>query len=144
MPDEQSYANHRRFLPPYHFFLIPMTLINAIMQIVFIVRRPSLFGAWAVVFAIALAALALMSRTMPLTVQDRLIRLEERLRLERLLPPDLRSRIDEISTSQLIALRFCADDELPELARAVLAGEVTGRDEIKKRIKNWRADWLRV
>ncbi|HYM62390.1 MAG TPA: DUF6526 family protein [Thermoanaerobaculia bacterium] len=144
MPVEQSYATHRRYLPPFHFFVIPVVVINVIIQIVFAVKRFSLLSAWNVVFAIALTALAFLSRIMTLTVQNRLLRLEERLRLERLLPADLRSRVGELSTSQLIALRFCADDEVPELARAVLAGEVTEREEIKKRIKTWRADWLRA
>jgi uncharacterized protein DUF6526 len=91
-----------------------------------------------------LVAFAWTVRTMVSTAQNRIIRLEETLRMQRCLPPDLQSRIGELTPSQLIGLRFCADEELPELTRAVLSGELRGREEIKRRIKNWRPDHLRV
>ena len=92
----------------------------------------------------ALGLLAWYLRTFPLKAQDRIIRLEETLRLERLLPADLKPRIGDLRPGQLIALRFASDEELPDLTRAVLAGEVTGSDEIKKRARNWRADHFRM
>ena len=81
---------------------------------------------------------------MATTAQDRIIRLEETLRLQRCLPPELRSRIGELSTGQLIGLRFCSDEEVSELTRAVLNGELRGREEIKRRVRSWRPDTLRV
>ncbi|MEJ2203706.1 MAG: DUF6526 family protein [Gemmatimonadota bacterium] len=92
----------------------------------------------------ALILVSYYARTFALGVQDRLIRLEERLRMERLLPDDLRARIGEFSTEQLVGLRFASDDELPELARRVLAEGITDRKVIKKSVGNWRADHQRI
>jgi hypothetical protein len=94
--------------------------------------------------AVALALMAWYLRIFPLKAQDRIIRLEETLRLERLLPADLKPRIGDLRPGQLIALRFAGDEELPELTRAVLAAEVTTPGEIKKRVRNWRADHFRM
>jgi hypothetical protein len=141
MADAQSFATHRRWYPWFHFVALPLLLINLIVRIVYAVRHAGArVNWWEVVFALALVILAVTARSMALRVQDRLIRLEETLRLQGCLPADLRGRVGELSTSQLIALRFCADSEVPELCRAVLAGEVRGREEIKKRIKIWRPD----
>ncbi len=142
----QSYANHRRFFPLFHFVAIPLLLINVVIRIVYAIRH---IGArlvwWEVVFAVALVCLALAARVMVLAVQDRLIRLEETLRLQRCLPDDLRGRIGELSHGQLVGLRFCGDEaELVGLTRSVLNGEAKGREEIKKRIKTWRPDNLRA
>ena len=140
----QSYTSHRRFIPLYHFVALPILIINAIVQIVVAVRGFSWMAVWSVIVAIALAALAWEIRGMATRAQDRIIRLEETLRLQRILPTDLRSRIGELTTSQLIGLRFCDDAEVPELCRAVLNEELKGREDIKRRIKNWRPDTLRV
>jgi hypothetical protein len=142
----QSYANHRQYVPIFHFITLPILLINVIIRIVYAVRH---MGArlvwWEIVVAIALLLLALATRAMVVAVQDRVIRLEETLRLQRCLPDDLRGRIGELSAGQLIALRFCGDEkELTDLTRSVLNGEVTRRDEIKKRIKTWRSDNARA
>lgn len=140
---EQNFANHVRYQPIYHFFILPVVAINVLVALWFIVRRPSLLTAWNLVFALAIVSLALVVRISALTNQNRIIRLEERLRLAQLLPDELRARISEITTRDLIALRFCSDEELPELTRAVLAGECHGRD-IKQRIRAWRPDYHRV
>lgn len=140
----QSFASHLRFHPLFHFIGIPILAINVIVKIVQAVRFPSLATAWEVVVAIALLIGMFLARYYALTVQNRVIRLEERLRLQHCLPDDLRGRIDELRTGQLIALRFCSDEELPELAGAILSGELRDRKDIKRRIRNWRADWLRV
>lgn len=140
----QTYANHRRFHPLFHFIGIPIVSINLIVRIAQAVRVPSLASWWEVVVAAALIIAMFLARYYALNVQNRVIRLEERLRLERVLPPELRSRVGELRTGQLIALRFASDEELPELTRAVLAGELQEKSVIKKKIRNWRGDWLRV
>jgi len=141
---EQTYATHRRFIPAYHFFAVPILSINALVQIYFAVRHFSGWAVWNVIVALALAALAFTVRGMATRAQDRIIRLEETLRLQRVLPADLRDRVGELTTGQLVGLRFCADAEVAELARAVFAGDCSGREDIKKRIKTWRPDTLRV
>lgn len=144
MAESQTYATHRRYLPLYHFFAVPILSLNVLVQIVFAVRHFSVWAAWNIVVAMALIALAVTVRQMATRAQDRIIRLEETLRLERLLPPDLRARIGELSASQLVALRFCSDQELPELTRAVLDEKIHRREDIKRRIRSWRPDTLRV
>ena len=140
----QTYATHRRFVPAFHFVTFGILVINLVWRIWQAFRFFSFESALGVAVAAALVLLAWYTRTFPLTVQDRVIRLEERLRHERVLPADLRDRCAGLTRSQLIALRFASDEELPELVRAVLDGTVTGREEIKKRIRNWRADDLRA
>lgn len=141
---DQTYATHRQYVPLFHFFTIPVLAINVLVQICFAIRHFSGWSAWNVLVALALAAFAFTARGMVTRAQDRIIRLEETLRLQRILPPDLRGRIGELTTGQLIGLRFCSDAELPELARAVFSGDSRGREDIKKRIKTWRPDTLRV
>ena len=140
----QTYQTHTRWHPVFHFFIVPVMTIHVIVMIVMAVRFFSWLAVWNVVVALALFAMALLLRFYATKNQDRIIRIEETVRLWRVLPPDLRPRIAELSTSQLIALRFAADDELPELVRAILAGELRGRSNIKKRIRNWRPDTQRV
>jgi hypothetical protein len=141
---EQSYATHRRFLPAYHFFALPVFIINVVFAVMHFVGDPRVQTGWSVVVAVALVALAWVARSMPLRAQDRLIRFEERTRFERLLPTDLRGKIDQLSPSQFIALRFAPDDEVPELTRRALNGELRTGADIKRAITNWRADHLRV
>jgi hypothetical protein len=142
----QSYATHRRFFPPFHFIAVPLLVINLIIRIVYaILHRGARLVWWEIVFAFALVCLALAARRMVLMVQDRLIRLEETLRLQRCLPDDLRGRVGELSSGQLIALRFCGDEaEVAGLTRSVLSGQLTSREDIKKNIKTWRPDTMRA
>jgi hypothetical protein len=140
----QAYATHRRYHALFHFIGLPILSVNILVRLVQAVRFPSLGAAWEVMVAIALVIAIFLARSYALTVQNRVIRIEERERLQRCLPDDLRARVGELKTSQLVALRFCSDEELPEITREVLSGELRERDEIKRRIKNWRADWLRV
>ena len=145
MPREQNYKNHVRYLPLYHFIVLPLFVLHLIATIVYAVLHPrDWMNWWQVVMAVALLLFLWAARLMVLTVQNRLIRLEETLRLQRLLPEELRPRAGELRTSQLIAMRFCSDEELPGLCRAVLDGEAKSPDEIKRRVKSWRADWLRA
>jgi uncharacterized protein DUF6526 len=137
----QSFATHRRFFPLFHFFAIPLLVMNVIVRIVYAwMHRGARLVWWEIVVALALLALGFASRVMVLTVQDRLIKLEETLRLQRCLPDDLRGRIGELSNGQLVSLRFCGDDEVAGLTRSVLDGKLKSRDEIKKQIKTWRPD----
>lgn len=140
----QTFATHRRWLPMWHFFALPVLLINVFVVAVQFARDPRPLNGWGLVVSIALMVGIFASRLMPLRAQDRVIRLEERARLELLLPPDLRGRIAELSASQLVALRFAPDDEIPDLTRRALNGELKGPADIKRAIRNWRADHLRV
>ena len=140
----QSLKNHARLLPPFHFFVIPVLLINFLNEIRHVYLVPSSGTAWALVVAAALLTLGFLARTMALTVQDRVIRLEMRLRLHEALPADLRNRVHELTPRQLVALRFASDAEMPELVREVLAGNLATSKAIKGRVKNWQGDYLRA
>lgn len=145
---EQTYANHRRVVPAYHLVATGILTINlgwSIFRLVQPLPGVGLFDrVLAVAVAVALLIVLLYARTFPLRAQDRVIRLEERLRLQALLPADLAPRIGELRTGQLIALRFAGDDEVADLTRRVLAGELKTQKEIKQAIRAWRADHLRV
>ena len=140
----QTYKNHARFLPPYHYFVLPVFAVNVLNEIRHVWIAPSLHAFWMLIVAAALLTLGFLARTMTLTVQDRLIRLEMRLRLQQCLPVDLRPRITDLTPAQLIALRFAGDRELPELVREVLDGKLASSKEIKLRVKDWQGDFLRA
>lgn len=143
MAAEQSYKTHRRYVPIYHFGVLPILYINVVAQLLYLNKYRTLFKAWMVLVAIALAILATVVRSMTARVQDRVIRLEERMRLATLLPPETRSRINDLTTRQLVSLRFASDEEIPGLVQRCLAGELTDGEQIKKEIKTWRPDHLR-
>ncbi len=140
----QSYQKHARLLPGFHFFVIPVLLVNVLNEMRHLWMNPTRHFAFQVVVAAALLGAAFLSRIQALTVQDRVIRLEMRLRLRGVLPPDLQPNIDALTHRQLVALRFASDAEMPELVREVLAGKLSTGKAIKMRIKNWQADWLRA
>lgn len=140
----QTYASHRRYIPQFHFFVLPVLIANVIVTLVEFIRHPRVITGWIFVVAVALAIGIWTARAMALRAQDRIIRLEERARLDRILPVDLRGRAGELRPSQLIALRFAPDDEVPELTRRALNGELKTQGDIKRAIRNWRADHLRV
>ena len=140
----QNFANHAKLFPPFHFFVLPVLFANLFYRL-YVLRYGIRFSSiWAVVLAAALLMLALTARLMVLTVQDRVIRLEMRLRLAELLSPDLRPRIPEFTVAQLVGLRFASDAELPVLARKVLDEKLTDRKAIKQLIKSWQGDYLRA
>ena len=142
---EQSYKNHARFLPPFHFFVIPALAANLVYAGRHLVTRGvTITTMWEFVLALTLLMLGFLSRIQALAVQDRVIRLEMRLRLKEVLPADLKSKINDISTKHLVALRFASDAELPDLVRDVLAGKLDKQKDIKQRIKSWQADWQRA
>jgi Family of unknown function (DUF6526) len=139
----QTLANHARFDPLYHFFVLPVFGLSALAATVHFIWRPSLHSGWRFVVLVAAATAVVKLRLYALRVQDRVIRLEERLRLTALLPEPLRSRIPELTEGQLIALRFASDAEVPGLAERALA-EKLSRADIKKAVQNWRPDDWRV
>jgi len=139
----QNYGNHTRYDPPFHFFIVPVFALTVIVAVVHAIRWPDFHTAWAVLLSIAALMLVFKTRLYSLKVQDRVIRLEERHRLSNVLAEPLRSRIGELSESQLIALRFASDEELPALVSEALTRKL-GPKEIKQSIKNWRGDFLRV
>lgn len=139
----QTFSHHTRYDPLFHFFILPVFAFVLLASIVHLVMRPHLHSALMVVVAIALVLVLFKLRLYPLKVQDRVIRLEERLRLATLLDPALRTRIPEFSEAQLIALRFASDAELPALAAKTLNEKLAPAD-IKKSIQNWRPDHWRV
>ncbi len=140
----QTLKNHARLRPPFHFFVLPVLLVHVIVQAVAVWGSPTLAVGWSLIVAVALLMAALLSRTQALTAQDRLIRLEMRLRLRDVLPADLKARIHDLTPPQLVALRFASDAELPELIRDVLAGKLETQKAIKTRIRDWQGDFLRV
>jgi hypothetical protein len=146
MAETLSYAHHRRFHPWFHFFVIPVLAIHFVMQLWLAVMHPLEWRTWwSVVVASALLSLAFIARVYPLRIQDRVIRLEETLRLARVLPAGMQPRIADLSSGDLIGLRFAPDAELPDLVRSICAGECKGREQVKQRIKGvWRADKMRI
>ncbi len=144
MQDNQNYKNHVRFFPLVHYFLLPVLLFNLIWQIVRLFMVPTWDRAEMIVVSIALLAMVLAARIQALRAQDRVIRLEERLRYDEVLPKDLAAKAQTLTKSQMIALRFASNDELGTLIERVLNGELSDGKEIKLAIKDWRADNDRV
>jgi hypothetical protein len=155
--NEQNFSNHGKLVPAFPFFVIPVLVANVIWTIVSAFR---IFGhptastaislsvlaylALSILVSIALLVMAFLARIFALGVQDRVIRLEEKIRYERLLPDDLKPRIGEFTINQLVALRFACDAELPALARKVLDAKISERKAIKQMVQNWRPDYQRV
>jgi hypothetical protein len=141
----QNLQNHVRVVPPYHMFVFPVLFVNIGWSIYRVVKFPISFPTVFEVFlSVALLFLALYARLFALTVQDRIIRLEMRLRLAELLPSDLRPRIPEFTVAQLVSMRFACDAELPALARKVLDDKMSDRKAIKRLVKDWQGDYVRA
>ena len=141
---EQNVKNHTRWLPPFHYFVLPVLFLNVLNAGRHLWLDPTRSTTFALVVAIALLMLAGLSRGMAVAVQDRVIRLEMQLRLKQVLPADLQARAAGLTPKQLVALRFAGDDELPALVRDVLDGKLPSQKAIKLAIKHWQADWLRA
>jgi hypothetical protein len=142
-PKVQNFKNHRRFIPLYHFIVFAILVVNLIDSLVRLVRAFSWQTVLGLLVAFSLLCIFFWARTFALTVQDRLIRAEMRLRLREILPADLKGRIDELNRDQFVGLRFASDAEMADLVREGLTNKIDNRDEIKKRVKDWQADNLR-
>jgi hypothetical protein len=139
----QTFANHVRWDPLFHFVALPVFALLPIVAAVHFVWRPSLHSGFLFVAAVAAAIAVTKLRLYTIKVQDRVIRLEERMRLASLLPEPLRSRISELTMGQLVALRFASDAEVPKLAERAISEKLSPAD-IKKAIQTWRPDYWRV
>jgi hypothetical protein len=139
----QNLANHTRRDPAFHFIVVPVMAANFIIAIVWAGQRPNFHHIWFAVFSFAVLLLTLIVRMYPAKVQDRVIRLEERLRLQALAPVEWHAQIYQLSEDQLVGLRFAADEEVVALAKQALE-ESLNRKQIKERIKSWRSDDWRI
>jgi len=142
--ESQSFTNHARLVPGFHYGVIGALSLNFLWSMVRLFRVPGLDAVVGVITAVGLLGLIFYARMFPLRAQDRIIRLEMSLRLASLLPADLRARAASLRPGQLVALRFASDAELPGLVRQVLDENLTDRREIKRRIREWQADHFRV
>lgn len=140
----QSYANHRRYFPLFHFVALPILLANVMVAVAHAIQRPTPFNGWLALLSIGLVAGVVANRASTLHVQNRLIGLEMRLRLAMTLAPELRARINELHLRHLIGLRFAGDAELPELVERCLRGELATTDAVKREIRDWRPDFIRA
>jgi hypothetical protein len=143
MAEQQSLQHHTRWDPAFHFFLAPMGLIIIGFTIYHLTQGVNVESVAHVIIAIWAVVAVLTIRNYSLKVQDRVIRLEERLRMEKLLPESLRPRCLALTERQLIALRFASDAELPSLVEKTFAGNLEPK-AIKQEIKTWRPDYWRV
>ncbi len=143
--EEQNFANHGKTVPVFHLFAVPVLVANFIWSLFRLGNLGISFaGIFGVLLAAALVVLVFEARLFALAVQDRVIRLEERLRYERVLPADLQARCGELTIHQIVALRFASDAELPALTRKVLDEKLQKRKAIKRLVKNWRPDYQRA
>ncbi len=142
--EAQNYGNHTRWVPLYHFAAAGLVVIFFGASIWRLIKQPSLGQTINLGMAAALVLVFFYARATAITVQDRVIRLEERLRLRELAGSELGGRVDEFTTAQLIGLRFASDAELPGLARKVLDESIADRSTIKKMVQDWRPDHARA
>jgi hypothetical protein len=144
MSKPQTFKNHAKFVPAFHFFAVPIAAANFVLAAMRAFENPTRDTIMAALMGASLLVMYFLARVFALTVQDRIIRLEMRLRLRELLPADLVPRIPEFTTAQLVSLRFAGDAELPALARKVLDERMQDRKQIKMLIRDWQADNLRA
>jgi uncharacterized membrane protein YciS (DUF1049 family) len=140
----QSFEDHAKMVPLYHYWATGFLVIPTLYFAYVAITDFSVGSLLMLVFAVGVIIAALFARVFALGVQDRVIRLEERLRLQRLLPDDLLARVEEVTTDQLVGLRFASDGELADLTRRVLDGELRDRKSIKRAVKEWRPDYQRI
>ncbi|HEU0119409.1 MAG TPA: DUF6526 family protein [Bryobacteraceae bacterium] len=139
----QNFSNHTKWDPLFHFFITPVIVGTILFSIKHLLAYPNGITIWLVVLTIAMLVWAVKTRTYALGVQDRLIRLEERLRMEKLLSDELMARFGELTKGQIVALRFASDGELAELVRRALDEKLAPK-QIKAAIREWRPDYMRI
>lgn len=145
MPETtQSFSSHTRWHTPFHFVLFPILFIHFAWCVLRITKEPTLEHAEQLLLSFGLLLMMLLVRTNPLKAQDRIIRLEEQLRYQRLLPADLAARASALPARFIIAMRFASDAELPQLAQLAVDGAFATPKDLKEAIKNWRGDYFRV
>ncbi len=144
MAEAQNYKNHGRVVPVYHIGVFGILVVNLIYAGYLAVQNAGTASVIGLLLAVGLILMFFSVRVQILTVQDRVIRLEMRMRLRALLPAEVAARAEQLPVKQLVALRFASDAELPGLVGDVLAGQVTSGKDIKLRVKNWQADFLRA
>ena len=144
MAQSQNFQNHVRWYPLVHFVITPLLLMNFLWQIFRLYQEQSLDRAESLMMAVVFLLMSVAARLQALKAQDRIIRLEERLRYNEVLSRDLAAQASALRTGQMLALRFASDAELPELARRTVRGEFKTDREIKQAVGNWRGDYLRV
>lgn len=148
MAETQTYANHTRWYPLFHFIVMPLLIVNFLSHLVRLFMAAPESGRKTLAFwtllSFALILMALASRAQALKAQDRVIRLEERLRYKEVLAADLAQKAINLPTGKIIALRFAPDEELTDLVTQVLGGKLNTAKEIKLAVKNWRGDYLRA
>lgn len=144
MSKPQSAASHAKMVPMYHYVTFALIFVPTVYFIFEVVRGFSVPALMTALFGVGVIFATLFARLFPLGVQDRVIRLEERLRLATVLPADLHDGIESISTDVLIGLRFAADDELEDLVRKIHAGQLSDRKSVKQAVQRWRADHQRI
>lgn len=140
---EQNFQNHTKWDPPFHFFLAPVILGTSIFSAKHAWAYPNGITLWLVLLSVAMFVWLIKTRTYALGVQNRLIRLEERLRMEKMLPAELMARFDELSVGQIVGLRFASDGELAGLVKKTLDEKLTQK-QIKEAITKWRPDHVRI
>lgn len=140
---EQNFKNHTKWDPLFHFFLSPLLLATIFFSAKHAWAYPNGVTLWLVLLSVGLMIWLVKTRLFALGVQDRLIRLEERLRMEKLLPPELVLRFDELSVGQVVGLRFASDAELAGLTKRALDERLTQK-QIKAAIVTWRPDYTRI
>ncbi len=140
----QSYKNHARFHPPFHYVLAPIVLIHFVWTAKVFFNSANWYTGEQLMLAVGFVVMAVLTRTCALQAQNRTIRLEERMRFERILPSELATKASDLPVGQIVALRFASDAELTGLVGQVLGGKLTTQKEIKEAIVNWRPDHCRV
>ena len=141
---QQNFENHAIIVPGYHYWATALLVLPTLYFLFQAAFHFSVQNLATFFFAVGVIIMGLYARVFPLGVQDRVIRLEERLRMERVLPADLKARAGEFTTGQLVGLRYASDEELPALARRVLDEGITDKKVIKQAVKSWRADHQRI
>ncbi len=140
----QNLENHAKFVPLYHFVSFGLIAVYTLWSLYVAVTAFSVGALMSLFLGVGIVFVFFFSRLFPLGVQDRVIRLEERVRLERLLGSERHDAIYGMDTELLIGLRFASDGEVADLFNAIVSEGISDRAEVKKRVKNWRTDNQRI